>query len=88
MTCSVKYRGNVAPTMLWNEISHNYITSTYFSNNTNDNTVATSSVVLPASEVMKSSQFIFSARTIWNISSGPVYINVSWSSPMIKILGM
>ena len=89
MTCSIIYRGNVAPSLLWEKvINDQYITSD-FTNKTSNNMVAISTVVRRVSDDMSGIQFICSASMIWNITTtAPVDLNITWRSPAIKLLCM
>jgi len=84
-TCSVRFSGNVAPTLLW---SKDDVTSRDVSNFTVPNLRVTSTVIVKADEHRNGSQFTCSASMVWpssNLSSQPMnYLN--WTSKSLNQL--
>ena len=86
MTCSINYRGNVAPTLLWDEIIDNHNITNDVIKKADNNKLAISTAVIQAGEDMNGLQFNSSVTMKWNISSRAVQLNITWSSPAIIIL--
>ena len=89
LTCSMRYHGNIAPTLLWNQegvqgarpasANHVHIAEHF---------LITSTTVVQSSETMNGSYFICSASMNWNKNSTQEEkdLNITWTSPVINLL--
>jgi len=88
LTCSINFRGNKAPELLWSRDNGDNVTR-YITIRTVSNSIATSTVLISTNERMNGSSFICSMsmneRKYASVTT-PHLENIEWSSPVLKIL--
>ena len=93
LTCSHKYRGIIAPTLMFRQNCLKFGVNRTKTNvsHTEKHSVVTSTTVVQASERMNGSYFTCSTHMKWNkssISNEYLNLNISWTSPVIDLLCM
>jgi len=87
MTCSVRFRGNVPPSLLW---SHGGTADVFPRDITNvvfiSNQLVTSSVIIQVRDDVNGSQWTCSAQMYWTSSNTTTSLPMNWTSDKLNIL--
>jgi len=86
MTCSLRYSGNVAPTLSWSE-DNVAVTAHKGTSLIIPNVQVTSTVVIEARKDMNCSRFMCSGRIIWSTDDATfTETNKTWTSSIFNML--